>query len=62
MIGACNGLHRSELVNFVDVLTVRRPFVPWPWWTRGGARAYRSHPGHSTTLRSASFRFPMSRE
>jgi hypothetical protein len=35
MIGACNGLHRSELVNFVDVLTVRCPFVPW--WTQGDA-------------------------
>lgn len=47
MMGICNGLHRSELVHFVDVLTVRWPFVPC--WTLGGAGAYRST-GRSTNF------------
>lgn len=38
MISACRGLHRSELVHSVDVLTVRWPFDLWWMWGDAGWR------------------------
>ena len=63
MISACRGLHRSELVHSVDVLTVRWPFdLWWMWGDAGWRQGIQITSGGSNTLRSAGSRFPLSRE